>query len=67
VSWLLFVEPVSPVRSRLISRFRSDCSEDFATRIAYGPILTEPVGYVMDRRMLQGVKERAERRGHRAL
>jgi hypothetical protein len=67
VSWLLFVEPLSPVRSRLISRFRSDCSEDFATRLAYGPILTEPVGYVMDRRMLQGVKERAERRRHQAL
>jgi hypothetical protein len=64
VSWLFFVEPLSPVRSRFISRFRCDCSDDFATRIAYGPILTEPVGYVMDRRMLQGVKERAERLRH---
>jgi hypothetical protein len=62
VSWLFLVEPLSPGRSRFISRFRSDCSDDRATRLAYGPLLVEPVGFVMDRRMLQGVKERAERR-----
>jgi len=65
VSWLFLVEPLSPGRSRFISRFRSDCSDDLATRLAYGPLLVEPVGFVMDRRMLQGVKERAERRRHR--
>jgi len=61
VSWLFLVEPLSPGRSRFISRFRSDCSDDLATRLAYGPLLVEPVGFVMDRRMLRGVKERAER------
>jgi hypothetical protein len=66
VSWLFLVEPLSLGRSRFISRFRSDCSDDFATRLAYGPLLIEPVGFVMDRRMLQGVKERAERRRHQA-
>jgi hypothetical protein len=66
VSWLFLVEPLSSGRSRFISRFRSDCSDDLATRLAYGPLLVEPVGFVMDRRMLQGVKERAERRRHRA-
>lgn len=62
VSWLFLVEPLSPGRSRFISRFLSACSEDLATRVACGPLLVEPVGFVMDRRMLQGVKERAERR-----
>jgi hypothetical protein len=62
VSWLFLVESLSPGRSRFISRFRTDCSDDFATRLAYGPLLVEPVGFVMDRRMLEGVKERAERR-----
>jgi hypothetical protein len=33
-----------------------------ADRLRYGPTLVEPVGFVMDRRMLLGVKERAERR-----
>ncbi|HXV64503.1 MAG TPA: hypothetical protein VEK15_27645 [Vicinamibacteria bacterium] len=60
-SWLFFVEPLDAGRSRFISRFRSDCSDDLATRLAYGPLITEPVGFVMDRRMLLGVKERAER------
>jgi hypothetical protein len=27
----------------------------------FGPYLTEAIGFVMDRRMLLGVKERAER------
>jgi hypothetical protein len=62
VSWLFLVEPRSPGRSRFISRFRSDCSDDLATRLAYGPLFVEPVGFVMDRRMLEGVKDRAERR-----
>jgi hypothetical protein len=32
-----------------------------ATRLAFGPTLIEPVGFAMDRRMLLGVKDRAER------
>lgn len=33
---------------------------DVATRLAYG-VAIEPIGFAMDRRMLLGVKERAER------
>ena len=62
VSWLFLVEPLPEDRSRFISRFRSACSDDVATRLAYGPYITESVGFVMDRRMLLGVKERVERR-----
>lgn len=60
-SWLFFVEPIGEGRSRFISRFRSTSSDDLATRLAYGPTLTEPIGFAMDRRMLLGVKKRAER------
>lgn len=60
-SWLFFVEPLGPRRCRFISRFRSDCSDDLATRLTNGPLLLEPVSFVMDRAMLLGVKERAER------
>ena len=31
-----------------------------ATRLAFGPTFVEPIGFAMDRRMLLGVKERAE-------
>ena len=61
VSWLFFVEPLGERRSRLISRYRCACSEDIATRLSFGPTLVEPVGFAMDRRMLLGIKERAER------
>lgn len=60
-SWLFYVEPLPDGRCRFISRFRSDSSDDFATRLMYGPYVTEAVGFVMDRKMLLGVKERVER------
>ena len=62
VSWLIFIEPLANTRCRLISRYRCACSDDVATRLAFGPVLVEPVGFAMDRRMLLGIKQRAERR-----
>jgi hypothetical protein len=61
VSWLFLVEPLGPHRCRFISRYRAATSRDLATRLAYGPALLEPIGFAMDRRMLLGVKRRAER------
>jgi hypothetical protein len=60
-SWLFFLEPLGDHRCRFISRYRASCSDDLATRLAFGPTLVEPVGFAMDRRMLLGVKERVER------
>jgi hypothetical protein len=61
VSWLFFVEPLGAQRCRLISRYRADHSHHFAARLGFGPALIEPISFVMDRSMLLGVKERAER------
>jgi len=61
-SWRFLVEPLSAGRSRFVSRFR--CAYEhatLATRLAFGPYLVESIGFVMDRRMLLGVKERVER------
>jgi hypothetical protein len=60
VSWLFLVEPLGAQRCRLISRYRADHSHHFAARLGVGPTLLEPISFVMDRRMLLGVKERAE-------
>jgi hypothetical protein len=49
----------------LISRYRTACSPDLTTRRSYGAALVEPIGFAMDRRMLLGVKQRAERRTRR--
>ena len=57
VSWLFHVEPLGLHRCRLVSRFR--CAiEGFAM----GPAIMEPVGFAMDRKMLLGIKSRAEQR-----
>jgi hypothetical protein len=60
-SWLFFIEPLNGQRCRFISRYRVDTSPDLRTRIAFGERMIEPIGFAMDRRMLLGVKERAER------
>jgi hypothetical protein len=60
VSWLFFVEPLGAGRCRFISRYRCATSSDLRSRIALGPTLVEPIGFAMDRRMLLGLKERAE-------
>ena len=60
VSWLFLIEPLGACRCRFVSRFRSDYSSDFATRLAFGPLFGEPVGFAMDRRMLLGVKALSE-------
>jgi hypothetical protein len=62
LSWLNFLEALAATRCRLISRYRCACSDDVATRLAFGPELVEPVGFAMDRRMLLGIKQRAEQR-----
>jgi len=60
-SWLFLLEPLGASRCRFISRYRSATSDDLAMKLAYG-VTIEPIGFAMDRRMLLGVKERAERR-----
>jgi hypothetical protein len=58
-TWAFLVEPVGEHRCRVVSRFRSACSDDIATRLMQGPIFVEPVGFAMDRRMLLGIRDRA--------
>jgi hypothetical protein len=60
MSWLFLVEPSENRCCRVISRFRAACSDDLVTMLSFGPTLLEPIGFAMDRRMLLGIKERAE-------
>ncbi len=64
-SWLFSVEPLGPHRCRVISRYRTATSDDLATRLRFGPVLIEPIGFAMDRRMLLGLRSRAVRRAPR--
>jgi hypothetical protein len=60
VSWLFYLEPLDKMHTRVVSRFRSASSDDLATRLRFGAAVLEPIGFAMDRRMLQGVKTRVE-------
>lgn len=60
-SWLFWVEPLTDSRCRVISRARYACSDDLLTRLFNGPMLLEPVGFAMDRKMLLGIKALSER------
>jgi len=62
VSWAFVVEPIDGSRSRLFSRDRADYGRGLLTQVGYGPWLVEPLSFAMDRKMLRGIKWRAERR-----
>jgi hypothetical protein len=62
VSWLFMVESLDAFRSRVISRYRCATSDELMTRIQFGPTVVEPIGFAMDRRMLMGIRARAEAR-----
>ncbi len=66
-TWLFQLEPLPGGNCRLITRYRIECSADLRTRFSMGPTLLEPVGFAMDRRMLLGIKQRAEDQAHYAL
>ena len=61
VSWLFYLEPLGENRTRFISRFRTRYDDTWKNRVLMGPTTIESVGFMMDRRMLLGVKERVER------
>jgi hypothetical protein len=60
LSWAYVLEPVGEDATRLIFRFRLDAAPRWAWGLAY-PLLVEIPHFVMERKMMLGIKERAER------
>ena len=58
-SWAFVLEPTGNGRTRLIERFRLDWNPSLVNSIAYRAFL-EPASFVMERKMLLGIKQRAE-------
>jgi uncharacterized protein YndB with AHSA1/START domain len=61
-TWAFVLEPLPGDRSRLVVRFRSAWRPSGAAEIA-NLLLLEPVHFIMERGMLQGIKQRTERAG----
>jgi hypothetical protein len=61
-TWGFFLEETEGSRTRFISRLRNDYNPRIMNRLLYGPALVEPVSTAMQRKMLRGIKQRAEAR-----
>jgi len=59
-SWAFVLDPVDERTTRLIIRCRAAWADTLAARLAK-PVLLEPVHFVMEARMLRGIRDRAER------
>lgn len=58
--WGFHLRPDGPGRCRLIERNRTRHGSSLQQRLSFGTALVEPIGFVMSRELLRGVKERAE-------
>jgi len=59
-SWGFYLEPLDEGATRLIIRSRAAWADALAPRLAK-PVVLEPVHFLMEERMLRGIRERAER------
>ena len=62
--WAFHVRPESNGNCRLIERGKTVHGSSLSDRLFFSTLLIEPVGFVMSREMLLGIKERAERAAH---
>lgn len=59
-TWAFVLEPTDDGGTRLIVRFRLDWTPSVANFIVWR-VMTEPAHFIMERKMLLTIKERAER------
>lgn len=59
-NWMWILEKIDEKTTRLISRWSGDYSPGLKNRLSYGPCFLEPIEFVMSRKMLLGIKRRAE-------
>lgn len=60
LSWAFVLEPVDEGATRLIFRFKLDVEPRWVWEFGY-PLLVETPHFVMERKMMLGIKEQAER------
>jgi hypothetical protein len=59
-SWAFILEPVDATTTRLVIRLRADTAPGMPMNVV-GPLVWEPRHFLMERKMLRGIRERAER------
>ncbi len=64
-SWVFHLEGIDAATTRLIARYRSSYEPSIGNTIIWR-VLTDPIFFVMERRMLIGIRDRAEAMGESA-
>ena len=59
-SWGFYLDSIDDRATRLIIRWKVSYNPTIKNRLGYGPLLVGPIGFAMDRKMLLGIKKRAE-------
>lgn len=59
-TWVFHLEPMDAHTTRLIERFCLDWNPKLSVTLA-NRCLLEPASFIMERKMLMGIKQRAER------
>jgi len=59
-NWMWVLGKVDERTTRLISRWSGDYGPGLKNRLSYGPCFMEPIEFNMSRKMLLGIKQRAE-------
>jgi hypothetical protein len=57
-TWLFYLEPLGENQTRLLIRSRGDQEPTLMSRVMWG--IVDPINFVMERKMMLGIKERAE-------
>lgn len=60
LAWTWYLDQIDERTTRLITRWQADYSPGMKNRLGFGPLFVEPIGFVMDRKMLKGIKQRVE-------
>ncbi|MFH1851960.1 MAG: hypothetical protein ABIA75_06410 [Candidatus Neomarinimicrobiota bacterium] len=60
LTWAFYLMEIDAQHTRMLVRGRYKYGDRLAERLSYGPMLVEPLAFVMERRMLRGIKYRAE-------
>jgi hypothetical protein len=58
-SWAFILEPISLNTTRLVIRLRAEAARNMPLEVV-GPMVWEPAHFLMERKMLRGIKQRAE-------
>lgn len=59
-TWLMYLDPIDDTTTRLVHRWRISYPPTLINAIAWR-WLTNPITFVMERRMLRGIRERSEK------